>query len=73
VAAVVTLPWVVRQLNEALTDLSVLAWASAAAALCAAVPQRPRLVPVAIVGFALAIGTKTTPIVPWSWRSCWRR
>jgi hypothetical protein len=64
VGAVVTLPWVVRQLNEALTDLPVLAWASATAALCAAVPQRPRLLPVAIVGFALAIGTKTTPIVP---------
>jgi len=64
VAAVVTVPWVFRQLNEVLTDLPVLAWASATAALCAAVPQRPRLLPIAVVGFALAIGTKTTPLVP---------
>ena len=73
VAAVVTVPWVFRQLNEVLTDLPVLAWASATAALCAAVPQRPRLLPIAVVGFALAIGTKTTPTsCPWPWRLRWR-
>jgi hypothetical protein len=62
--AVVTLPWLFRQLNEVLTDLPVLAWATATAALCAGVPRRPALLPIALVGAGLAIGTKTTPIVP---------
>jgi len=62
--AVVTLPWLFRQLNEVLTDLPVLAWATATAALCAGVPRRPALLPIAFVGAGLAIGTKTTPIVP---------
>jgi hypothetical protein len=62
--AVVTLPWLFRQLNEVLTDLPVLAWATATAALCAGVRRRPALLPIALVGAGLAIGTKTTPIVP---------
>jgi len=61
--AVVTLPWLFRQLNEVLTDLPVLAWATATAALCAGVPRRPALLPIALVAAGLAIGTKTRPIV----------
>lgn len=62
-AAVVALPWVFQQLNETGTDLPVLAWAAVTAALCAAAPRRPGLLPIALVGAGLALGTKTTPIV----------
>jgi hypothetical protein len=68
IAALATLsllafPWMVHQLNETQNDMPAMAWTVAAAALCAGAPRRPRLLPLGLLAAALAIGTKTTPIV----------
>ena len=63
VLAVALLPWAVRQLSETGNDLPALAWAAATVALCAGAPRRPGLLPIALLGAGLAVGTKTTPVV----------
>ncbi len=63
VLAVALLPWAVRQLTETGNDLPALAWAAATVALCAGAPRRPGLLPIALLGAGLAVGTKTTPVV----------
>jgi hypothetical protein len=61
--AALTFPWMVHQLNETQNDLPAVTWTVAIAALCAGAPRRPGLLPIGILAAALAIGTKTTPIV----------
>jgi hypothetical protein len=58
VAALVTLPLVVRQLNEPQTDLPALTWLASAAALALAAGRRPALLVPAVVATGLAVGTK---------------
>ncbi|HLM27532.1 MAG TPA: hypothetical protein VK304_11265 [Thermoleophilaceae bacterium] len=63
-AAVLTTPWVVRELNEPLGDLASLAWLATGAALVLAARRRPPLLAGAVVAAGLAVGVKTTALVP---------
>ncbi len=62
--ALLTVPLVVKELNGPYTDLPSLAWTACAAAMCAAAPRRPAALAVAIVAMGLAVGTKTTALLP---------
>ena len=64
IAALLSVPWVVRELNEPLGDLTSLSWVVATAALCACAVRHPALLAPAIVAAGLAVGTKTTAAVP---------
>jgi hypothetical protein len=63
VAALVSLPLAVHQLNEPQTDLPALAWLACTAALCTGARRTPALLAPAVLAAALAVGTKTTPAV----------
>ncbi len=64
VAALVTLPLAVRELNEPSNDVPALAWLACAGALCAGARRRPALLAPALLAGGLALGTKTTTLVP---------
>jgi hypothetical protein len=61
----VTVPVLVRQLNEPQTDLPAFAWLGCTAGLATAAGRRPALLPFAVLTAGLAIGTKpsTGPMV----------
>ena len=62
VAAMVTVPILVGELNGPLTDLPAVAWLACTGALCATAVRRPALLAPALVAAALAVGTKTTTL-----------
>ena len=60
IAAVLSLPLVAGQLNEAKNDIAATAWMACAVALALAARRRPVLAAPALLAAALAMGTKTT-------------
>jgi len=63
VAALVSLPLAVHQLNEPQTDVPALAWLACTSALCTGARRTPALMAPALLAAGLAVGTKTTPAV----------
>jgi 4-amino-4-deoxy-L-arabinose transferase-like glycosyltransferase len=59
-AVLVTMPMIVRQLNEPQTDLPAMTWLVCATALALGAGRRPALLAPALVAGGLALGTKTT-------------
>ena len=57
-AVLVTVPLVIRQLNEPQTDLPALAWLACTAGLATSAGRRPALLVFAVAAAGLAIGTK---------------
>ena len=63
VAALVSLPLAVHQLNEPQTDVPALAWLACTSALCTGARRTPALMAPALLAAGLAVGSKTTPAV----------
>ena len=62
ILALALVPVALRGLVHAETDMPAVAWLVTAAALTAGARDRPKLLPIALVAAALAIGTKTTTV-----------
>lgn len=64
-AVLVSVPVLVRQLNEPQTDLPAFAWLACTAGLATSAGRRPALLPFAVLTAGLAVGTKpsTGPMV----------
>jgi hypothetical protein len=62
-AGLVTIPLVVKQLNEPQSDLPALAWLVCTTAVATGAGRRPALLAPAVLSAGLALGTKPTPVV----------